>query len=86
MNMYELELAPSVRGWNRAGPLHSHRGTLPSAPQVLGMRDLYSNQARMLFLQERERDTDKCILFEIQAGIEPAIPIHLAYSIDTLKL
>ena len=33
-----------------------------------------------------ERDTDKCILFEIQAGIEPAIPIHLAYSIDTLKL
>ena len=31
----------------------------------------------------RERDTNKCILFEIQAGIIPAIPTHLAYSIDT---
>ena len=29
------------------------------------------------------RDTDKCILFEIYTGIEPAIQIHLAYSIDT---
>ena len=39
-------------------------------------------------VKEREiyRDTDKCILFEIKAGIEPAVQIHLAYSIDTLKL
>ena len=35
---------------------------------------------------DRERKTDKCIFFEIQAGIEPAIPIHLAYSIDTKAL
>ena len=36
-----------------------------------------------MYVRVRERDTDKFILFEIQAGIEPAIPIHLAYSIDT---
>ena len=36
--------------------------------------------------RERERDTDNCVLFEIQAWIEPAIPIHLAYSIDTKDL
>ena len=36
--------------------------------------------------RDKERDTDQCILLEIQAGIEPAVPIHLAYSIDTLKL
>ena len=35
---------------------------------------------------ERARYTDKRILFEIQAWIEPAVPIHLAYSIDTKAL
>ena len=34
-------------------------------------------------MSECVRNTDKCILFEIQAGIEPAVPIHLAYSIET---
>ena len=36
--------------------------------------------------KKRERDTDQCIQFEIQAGIEPSIPIHLAYSIDSKAL
>ena len=38
--------------------------------------------------REGERDTDKCILFmfHVKAWIEPAIPSHLAYSIETKAL
>ena len=79
-----IDIKRDKQTWREANTLREGQKDSKERNKIWGKRD----QNMVLQIQkdkdrEKLRDTDKCILFDIWAGIYPAVPIHLACSIDT---